>query len=385
MICFDLSPEQQMIRRMVREFVDQEVKPLAARIDRDRQIPPALVNRARELGLFGIGFPEAYGGAGAGEVGYCLMSEELGHGCGSLAGLIGAHASIAAASIHLGGTEDQKKEYLTPMAKGEMIGAYALSEPGAGTDAAAIRTTAVRDGDHYVINGQKIWITNADIADVMIVYAVTDPALRAHGGITAFIVERSTPGIRVGAIDEKMGLRAMHSPEVFFDDCRVPARNILGGLGLGFKLAMQALDVGRLSLGATCVGAAKEMLDLSIAYAGQRHTFGKPIGEHQAIQFMLAEMATMIYAMESMVYRTAADHDAGRKISRPSAEVKWYCTESLGRIIDMALQIHGGMGYMCELPIERFYRDARVNRIFEGTNEIQRVVIARELLKQGRY
>lgn len=382
---FTFTEEQQMLRAMVRDFVDKEVKPVAAKIDKEGKIPQNLIDRGRELGLFGVAFPEAYGGAGMGETGYCIMVEELAHGCGSFAGLIGAHQSIAATSVYLAGSEAQKQKFLTKMAKGEWIGAYALSEPNAGTDAGNIQTFAEKRGGHYYLTGQKVWITNADIADVIIVYAVTDKQKRVHGGVSAFIVEKGSPGLRVGANDDKMGLRAMHSPELFFEECKVPAENLLGPEGEGFKLAMRALDVGRMSLGASCVGAAKEMLDLSIAYTKQRQTFGKPIIEHQAVQFMLAEMATLTYAMESMAYRTAWAYDQGRRVSREAAAVKYYCTENLAKIIDTALQLHGGMGFMCELPIERFYRDARVNRIFEGTNEIQRVIIARDLEKAGKY
>lgn len=385
MISFEFTEEQEMIRQMVREFVDREVKPIAAKIDKEAKIPPTLIDRARELGLFGMPFPEEYGGGGAGEIGYFLACEEISRGCNSLMGLIGAHTSISAMSVYLAGSDAQKRKYLTPMAKGERLACYALTEPGAGSDAGAIQTTAEKRGDKWILNGQKVWITNADIADLFIVYAVNDKEKRAHGGITAFIVEKGFGGITIGAVDEKMGLHGMHSPEVWFENCPVPEENVLGPVGDGFKIAMRALDHGRLSLGANSVGAAKEMLDISIAYAKERKTFGKPIVEHQTIQNYLAEMAKRVYAMESMVYRTAAMYEKGEKTTRESSIVKWYCTEELTTVIDLALQIHGGMGYMRELPIERYYRDTRVFRIFEGANEIQRLVIARELAKKGRW
>ncbi|OHB77731.1 MAG: acyl-CoA dehydrogenase [Planctomycetes bacterium RBG_16_59_8] len=382
---FQFTEEQEMIRSMVREFVEKEVKPFAAQIDREGQIPPRLLEQARELGLFGLPFPEEYGGAGAGETGYCIMQEELCHGCNSLAGLIGAHTSICSTSIYLSGSEEQKKKYLPSLTQGEKIGAYALTEAGAGSDAAAIKTVAERQGNEWLLNGTKHWITNGDIAGIFVVFAITGKPDRPGMNVSAFIVERGTPGITVGKPDEKLGLHGMHSPEVHFENVRIPHENLLGGEGKGFLTAMRALDLGRLGLGACCLGSAKEMLNISIAYAQQRITFGKPIAEHQAIQFMLSEMATTIYAMEGMVYRTAWMCDTGKKFSRESAIVKYFCSESLSKIIDMALQIHGGMGYMRELPIERFYRDSRVYRIFEGTSEIQRIVIARDLVKKGMY
>jgi len=379
------SEEHQMFRQMVREFVDKEVKPVAGKNDREGRLAPGLVDRARELGLFGVVYPEEVGGAGLGELGYCLMMEELSHGCNSLAGLIGAHEGLGGMGVHLFANEEQRKRYMADIAAGRTLCCYALSEPNAGSDAQNLQTTAVKKGDRWILNGQKVWITGADTAGIVVAFAANDKTLRAHGGITAFIVEKGIKGLRIGAIDDKMGLRAMHSPEVFFEDCEVPERNVLGKVGEGFRVAMGILDVGRVSLSAACIGTAKECLDRSIDYAQKRETFGKAIVEHQAVQFMLAEMATQIYAMESLVYRTAWMMDQKQKASREAAIAKYYCTEALGGIVDKAIQIHGGMGYMSELPFERFYRDARVNRIFEGTNEIQRIIIAKDLQKKGRY
>lgn len=382
---FKFTEEQEMLRQMVREFVNKEIKPIASENDKKGDIPQHLIDRARELGLFGVAFDEKWGGAGMGEMGYCLLLEELAHGDNSFAGLIGAHQGLGTMGINLFASEEQKQRYMPKLVTGEWLACYALSEPNAGSDAQNLQTTAVKKGDKWILNGQKVWITNADRADVILAFAANDKSLKAYGGITAFIVEKSFKGVRIGKVDDKMGLRAMHSPEVFFEDAEIPEQNVIGKVGEGFRVAMGILDVGRVSLGAGCVGTAKECVDLSTQYAMQRITFGKPIIEHQAVQLMLAEMATLTYCMETMVYRTAWNLDHGQKVSREAAITKYYCTESVSKVIDMAIQIHGGMGYMSELPFERFYRDARVNRIFEGTNEIQRIIIAKDLQKKGHY
>lgn len=385
MIDFTFSEEQNMLRDMIKKFVDTEVKPLAAKIDKEEKIPPELIKKIAELGLLGIPFPEEYGGAGAGEIGYCIMLEELARGCGSTTTFVGAHVSIGAMTIYLDGTEEQKKKYLTPLAQGQKIAAFALTEPEAGCDAANIKTQAVLDGNEYVINGNKIFITNGDIADILTVFAVTDKALGPRGGVSAFIVEKGFKGFKTGKKEEKMGIRGSSTCELIFEDMRVPKENVLGKTGLGFMTAMKTLDVGRLSLAAGCVGAAKELLDLSTKYSKDRVQFGKPIADQQAIQWMLAEMAAQILAMESMTYRSAWMCDQKMKFSREAAICKMYCSEALDEIVDKAVQIHGGMGYVRDYPIERFYRDARINRIFEGTNEIQRMVIARDIIKKGGY
>lgn len=374
-----------MLRDLARKFTDKEIRPLARQIDEQGDIPKELIKKMAELGFFGIAFPEEYGGVGGGEIGYCIVLEEISRGCGSTAVMLGAHQSIGAMAIYLDGTEEQKKKYLTPLARGEKIAAFALTEPGAGSDAAAIETSAVLEGDHYVLNGQKIFITNGSIADIITVFAVTDKALGARGGVTAFIVEATMPGYKVVRSEDKMGIRGTHTSELLFENVRVPKENVLGRVGYGFLTAMKTLDVGRLSLAAGCVGAAKELLDLSTRYATTRVQFGKPIAEQQAIQWMLAEMAADIFAMESLTYRAAWMRDAGLKFSREAAIAKFYCSEALDRIVDKAVQIHGGMGYMKDYPIERMYRDARINRIFEGTNEIQRMVVARDVIKKGGY
>lgn len=384
---FNFSEEQTMLRDMVRKFTDNEVKPVAQRIDKEHNVDlvKEIFKKGGELGLCGIPFPEQYGGAGFGELGYCILLEEISRGCASTCVTFGAHIGLAGTSIFLGGTEEQKQKYLIPLAQGQKMGAYALTEPGAGSDAANIQLSAKRDGDHYILNGTKLWITNGDIADIVVVYAVTDPALKARGGITAFIVEADTPGFSANRIQDKMGLRGSATAELVFQDVRVPKENILGEIGKGFIIAMQTLDESRLSLAAGCIGSAKEVISMSAEFAKKRVAFGQPIAQFQAIQFMIAEMTTEVYLMESVVYRTAWMYDQGKKIPREGAICKLFCTEALDRIVDKGVQIHGGNGFMGEHPVERFYRDSRINRIFEGTNEIQRLVIAEDVLKKGGF
>jgi alkylation response protein AidB-like acyl-CoA dehydrogenase len=374
---FAITEEQKMLREMVRDFVNAEIKPVAHKIDEEERIPPELIRKIADLGLLGEAFPQEYGGGGFGEMGYCLAAEEIARGCMSTATFIGAHQSIGANAIYLGGSEALKKKYLVPLAEGKMIGAFALTEVLAGSDSFNLRTKAVRDGDEWVINGEKMWITNGSIADVVSTFA------RTERGITGFVVETKTPGYTAGPPEKKMGIRGSVTTPIVFDNVRVPHENMIGEDGRGFLVAMKTLDAGRLGLGAATLGAAKELLEMSAKYAKERKQFDVPIASFEAIQFMLAEMATFVYAMESMVYRTAAAYDEGKSISRQAAIVKLFCSESLDKVADFAVQVHGGMGYSRELPVERYYRDSRINRIFEGTNEIQKLVIAREVLKKG--
>jgi alkylation response protein AidB-like acyl-CoA dehydrogenase len=374
---YAITEEQKMLREMVRDFVNAEIKPIAHKIDEEERIPPELIRKIADLGLLGEAFPQEYGGGGFGEMGYCLAAEEIARGCMSTATFVGAHQSIGANAIYLGGSEALKKKYLVPLAEGKMIGAFALTEVLAGSDSFNLRTKAVRDGDEWVINGEKMWITNGSIADVVSTFA------RTERGITGFVVETKTPGYTAGPPEKKMGIRGSVTTPIVFDNVRVPHENMIGDDGRGFLVAMKTLDAGRLGLGAATLGAAKELLEMSAKYAKERKQFDVPIASFEAIQFMLAEMATFVYAMESMVYRTAAAYDEGKSISRQAAIVKLFCSESLDKVADFAVQVHGGMGYSRELPIERYYRDSRINRIFEGTNEIQKLVIAREVLKKG--
>jgi alkylation response protein AidB-like acyl-CoA dehydrogenase len=374
---FDFTDEQKMLRDMVRDFVDSEIRPVAMKIDEDEKIPPELIKKMAELGLLGAVFPPEYGGGGFGEVGYCLMQEEIARACMSTATFIGAHQSIGSNAIYIGGSEALKQKYLVPLAEGRMIGAFALTEVLAGSDSFNVRTKARQEGDVWILNGEKMWITNGGLADVVSVFARTDR------GVTAFVVETKWPGFQAGPAEKKMGIRGSTTNAITLDNVRVPKENMIGDDGRGFIIAMKTLDAGRLGLGAACTGAAKDLLERSTKYAKERVQFDVPISQFEAIQFYLAEMAVMIYAMESIVYRTAADYDAGKSVARQSASVKYFCSESLDKVADMAVQIHGGMGYSRDLPIERVYRDSRINRIFEGTNEIQKVVIAKEVLKKN--
>jgi alkylation response protein AidB-like acyl-CoA dehydrogenase len=377
MIQFDFTDDQKMLRNMVRDFTNAEIKPIASKMDEEEQMPKELIDKIREVGLLGTVFPTEYGGGGFGEVGYCIAQEEVARGCLATATFIGAHQSIGSNAIYIGGTEELKKKYLVPLAEGKYIGAFGLTETQAGSDSFNLRTKARRDGDDWVITGEKIWITNGPFADIVSIFARTDR------GITGFVVETKSPGFKAGAKEKKMGLRASATSTLMLDNVRVPKENIIGDDGRGFLIAMKTLDAGRLGLGACCVGAAKEMMELSAKFSKERKQFDQPISQFQAIQFMLAEMATLIYCMESVVYRTAAAYDRGEPISRYSAAVKLFCSEGLDKIVDMAVQIHGGMGYSRELPIERFYRDSRINRIFEGTSEVQKLIMGREILKRN--
>ena len=378
----EFNEDLRMLRDTVRDFSLKEIKPIARAIDEEERVPIEVVKKAGQLGLLGVPFPEKYNGADAGIVGYCVLLEEINRHCASTSTIIAAHAQLCTMSIFLAGSEAQKEKYVAKLNDGTFLGAWALTEPGAGSDAAGIRTTATRDGDDWLLNGGKMWITNGSFADVIVVFAASDRERGPRGGITAFIVEKDFPGFKVGKVEEKMGLRASHTASLFFENCRVPAANVLGEVGAGFGVAMQTLDIGRCGLGASSLGAAKEAYDLAIKYSIERQQFGRPIADFQAIQHKLADMRTKIYAMEQMVYHCAQLVDAGKPATLESAMVKLFCTEAASFVIDEAIQIHGGMGFSRELPLERMYRDARVTRIFDGTNEIQKYVIAGEELKK---
>ena len=379
---FSFSPEHQALRRMIREFAEKEVAPIAAEIDRDGRIPFEVLHKMGKIGLLGVCFPQEYGGMGAGETGYCILMEELGRVCTSTATNVGAHIGIGAMTIHLDGTEEQKRKYLTPLARGEKFAAFLLTESDAGSDAAAIRTRAVRDGDHWVINGSKTFNTNGSFTDIATVMAVTDPTLGARGGITAFIVEADAPGYEVGRHEDKMGIRGSSTAQLLFDDVRVPHDNVLGKVGEGFTTFMKSLDMGRLTLGAACVGGAQTALDSAVRWAKTRQQFGAPLAHKQAVQWMIADMATEIEALRSLVYRVAWLVDTGQPFTRLAAMCKLYGSEVASRAIDSALQIHGALGYTRDFPIERYFRDARIGEIYEGTNEIQRIVIASRIFRE---
>lgn len=382
---FEIPENLRMMVETVRRFVKQDLDPISQQVEEEDRIPEYIVQKMRELGLFGLAIPEEYEGLGIGCLGECLVYEELGKANACFRTRIGTNNGIGSQGILLDGTPEQKRGYLPKLASGEWIGCFALTEPEAGSDAANLKTTAELNGDHWLLNGRKHFITNGNIADVATVFALTDKAKRARGGITAFIVEKTFPGFYVGTIERKMGMRGSHTSELIFDNCRVPKENVIGGeayVGQGFKTAMKTLDKGRLTLGATALGSAQKLLELSIDYAKQRVQFGKPIAHFQAIQTMIADMATQIYAARQMIYHAACLRDTTKSaVIKEAAMVKLFCSEMVNRVADMAVQIHGGMGYMKDYPVERFYRDVRLTRIYEGTSEIQRLVIAREFLK----
>ena len=378
---FTIPEDLQMLKDTVAHFVREELFPIEEKVDEEDEIPEPVLDKMRKIGLFGITIPQEYGGLGLDMVGTCLLYEEIAKASACFRTRIGTNNGIGSQGILVFGTEEQKQKYLPGIASGQKIACFALTEPNSGSDAAALETMAVLQGDHWIINGQKRWTTNVNRADYVTVYALTDKTKRARGGITAFIVEKEFPGFQVGPVDKKMGMRGSHTCDLILDNCRVPKANVIGAVGDGFKVAMQVLDRGRLTMAACCVGAAQRLLDESISYAKTRRQFGQPIGGFQLIQAMLADSASEIYAGRSMVYQAAWRKDQGQNINKDAAMAKLWCSEMVGRVADRAVQIHGGMGYMRGMAAERFYRDVRLIRIYEGTSEIQRLVVARELLR----
>jgi alkylation response protein AidB-like acyl-CoA dehydrogenase len=378
---FTLPKHLQLFRKMVNEFAQQEVAPRAREVDRNGWPDMDVIRKLGENGLLGVPFPQKYGGAGLGEMGYCLLMEAMGGVCTSTATTIGAHIGIGVMAIYLGGTEQQKRKYMPDLASGRKIAAFCLTEPAAGSDAAAIKTHAIRDGNNWVISGSKIYITNGPIADVFSVMAVTDPGLGARGGVTSFIVEKGTPGLSVGTVEHKMGIHGSATSEIIFDEVVVPSANVLGPVGAGFVTFMQTLDTGRLGLGAACLGGAQTALDYMCRYAAGRSQFGKPIGEKQNIQWIIANTATEVEALRSLIYRTAWMVDTNRPYTKEAGICKLFGSEVASNAVDRALQVHGALGYSRDFPIERMWRDARIGEIFEGTNEIQRIVIAEQVLR----
>jgi acyl-CoA dehydrogenase len=381
---FEMPENLRMMQDTIARFVKQDLEPISQKVEEEDQIPEEIVQQMRELGLFGLAIPEEYGGLGLGTLGECLVYEELTKTNAAFRSRIGTSNGIGSMGILFDGTEEQKQRYLPRIASGEWTSCFALSEPEAGSDAGNVKTTAERDGDYFVLNGLKHFITNGDIADIATVIALTDKDKRTRGGITAFVVEKGTPGFSVGAIDRKMGLRGSHTCELIFDNCRIPVTNVIGGeplIGQGFKTAMSVLDKGRLTMGACALGAAQKLLEMCVAYAKERVQFGKPIAQFQSVGNMLADMATEIYAARQMLYHAAWLRDQGKKVIKEASMVKLFCTEMACRVAYNAVQIFGGSGYVQDFPIERFYRDVRLYTIYEGTSEIQRLVIARELTK----
>ena len=369
----------------ISRFVREVLVPNEALVAETDTIPPAIVAQMRELGLFGLSIPEAYGGLELSMEEEVRVAFEIARTSPAFRSLIGTNNGIGSQGIVIDGTEAQKQYYLPKLAAGEIIGSFALTEAGSGSDAASLRTTAVRDGDFYILNGSKRYITNAPEASIFTVMARTDPVKRGASAISAFIVEKDTPGLSLGKIDKKMGQQGAHTCDVIFDNCRVPAANIIGGKeGVGFKTAMKVLDKGRLHIAAVCVGAAERMLADALAYAMERQQFGQPIAEFQLIQAMLADSKAEIYAARSMVLDAARRRDNKEDISTEASCCKLFASEMCGRVADRSVQIHGGAGYISEYAAERFYRDVRLFRIYEGTTQIQQIVIARNMIKAAQ-
>lgn len=374
---FQLTEEHDMIRKTVRSFAEKEVKPTAAERDEEERFDMVIFDKMAELGLTGIPWPDKYGGIGIDYIAYCIAVEELSRVCASTGVTLSAHISLASWPIFTFGTEEQKMTFLKPLAEGSKIGAYALTEPGSGSDAGAMTTTATLDGDVYLLNGSKNFITNGGIADIYIVFALTDPNDKRSA--TAFIVEKDFPGFSVGKKESKLGIRSSPTTTLIFDDCKVPAENMLGNRGEGFKIAMQTLDGGRNGIAAQAVGIAQGALDAAVAYAKERKQFGKPIAENQGISFKLADMATSIEASRLLTYQAAWLETAGLPYKKESAMAKLMAGDTAMQVTTDAVQIFGGYGYTKDYPVERYMRDAKITQIYEGTQEIQRLVISRML------
>jgi butyryl-CoA dehydrogenase len=376
---FLLSEEQTMIRSVVRDFAHNEIEPSAAIRDEEERFDRILFDKMGVLGLTGIPWPEAYGGLGTDYVTYVLVVEELSRVCASTGVTLSAHISLAGWPIYKFGTEEQKQRFLRPMAEGKKLGAYGLTESQSGSDAASMRTTARRDGDHYILDGSKIFITNGGDAEIYIVFALTDPQQKQKG-CSAFIVEKGTPGFSFGKKERKMGIRSSPTMEIIFEECRIPKHNLLGKEGEGFKIAMMTLDGGRNGIAAQAVGIAQGALDASIAYAKERKQFGKPIAQQQAIAFKIADMATKLEAARLLTYQAAWRESQGMSYGKESAFAKLYAGDTAMEVTVEAVQIFGGYGYTKDFPVERYMRDAKITQIYEGTNEIQRLIISRMLL-----
>jgi butyryl-CoA dehydrogenase len=376
---FALSPEHDEIRRTVREFAEREIIPVADEMERKGEFPHDIVRKAADLGLLGVPYPEALGGTGLDSLAYAITIEELSRASGSIGIIVSAHTSLGCNPIYLAGTDAQKERFLRPMASGKVLGAYGLTEPGAGSDSRGTRTRAHRDGDGWLLNGTKRFITNAGVAGTYIVTAVTDREADS-GKISAFIVEADSAGFSIGRMEEKMGLHASNTGELIFDDCRIPADSLLGEEGEGDKLFLRTLDGGRIGIGAMALGLAQAAFEAASVYAKERRQFDRPIASFQGVAFKIADMATQIDAARLMVYRAAWLKDRGQPYTTESAMAKLFASEVARQVTNDAIQVHGGYGYVTEYKVERYLRDAKLTEIGEGTSEIQRLVIARNLL-----
>ncbi len=376
-----LTEKHHIIRRSVRSFCEREILPIARDIDQEARFPWEVVEKMGKLGYFGIQAPEELSGAGLDSVSYCIIIEEISRACSGLGLCVTVHNSVAVYPLVAFGTEEQKKRWAPPLAKGEKIGAFCLTEPNVGSDASGVESTAIRDGDHYVVNANKVLITNGGVADTCLIFTKTDPSA-GHRGLSVIVVERGTPGFEVGDLEDLSGNRANPVSSIRLYDCRVPVENLLGREGDGMKIGMAALDTGRMGIGAQALGVAQAAMDEAVKYSIQRRQFKVPISQHEAVQAMIAEMATQVEAARLLIYQAAVKRDSGQSFSKESAMAKLYASEIATKVTDMAVQIHGGYGYVKSYPVERYYRDARVTRIYEGTSEIHRVVIARSVVEE---
>ena len=377
---FGLTREQELVRQMVREFAVNEVKPIAAEIDETERFPMENVKKMAELGMMGIPFPKELGGAGGDVLSYIITVEELTKACATHGVIVSAHTSLCASLLYENGTPSQKEKYLIPLAKGEKIGAFGLTEPGAGTDAAGQQTTAVLDGDNYILNGSKIFITNGGVADTFIVFAMTDKKMGTKG-ISAFIVEKGFPGFSIGKKEDKLGIRASSTTELIFENCVVPKENLIGKEGKGFGIAMKTLDGGRIGIAAQALGIAEGAYEESVKYMKERKQFGRPLSAFQGLQWMIAEMETKIEAAKLLVYKAAWLKQNKLPYSTDAAKAKLFAAEVAMDVTTKAVQIHGGYGYTKEYPVERMMRDAKITEIYEGTSEVQKMVIAGAALR----
>ena len=376
-----LTEEQDLIKRTARVFAAREVRPKAAQNDREGKFPKRLVDKMGELGFMGMMVPEEYGGSGLGCVSYVIALEEICAACASTGIIMSVNNSLVCSPILAFGSEKQKKAYLPDLAGGKKLGCFSLSEPDAGSDPASMRTIALRKNDSYVINGTKAWITNGAEADVMVLIAATDPS-KGHHGISAFIIDMDTPGVNIGKLEHKLGIKATSTAQIYFEDCKVPRSAMIGQEGDGFKIAMATLDGGRIGVATQAVGIARAALEEAVRYSKERQAFGKTISSFQGLQFMIADMATRLEASRLLTLQAAVMKDKHMNYSRESAMAKLYAAETAMWVTTKAIQIHGGYGYTVDYPVERFFRDAKITEIYEGTSEIQRVVIARETLRE---
>jgi len=377
---FSLTKEQEMVRKLFREFGENEVKPIAAEIDASERFPRETVEKMARYDMMGIPFPQKYGGAGGDNISYVIAVEELSRVCGTTGVILSAHTSLGAHPIYQYGTEEQKMKYLVPLAKGEKVGAFGLTEPNAGTDSSAQQTVAVPDGDNYILNGSKVFITNGGEADIYIIFAMTDKS-KGNKGISAFIVEKDFEGFSIGKKEEKMGIRGSSTTELIFENCVVPKENLLGEIGKGFGIAMQTLDGGRIGIAAQALGIAEGALEECVKYMKERKQFGKPLSYFQGLQWMVADMATRVEAARLLVYNAADKKDKKLPFSAEAAMAKLFAAETAMEVTTKAVQIFGGYGYTRDYPVERMMRDAKITEIYEGTSQVQKMVIAAKVLK----